>query len=136
MIYSGIYLVNFVSENKAVHTNSSIVLYDAHCNFCSAIVRYFKQKDNTNSILWLANDSKKGTTIIKELKLEKHIDSIIWTDEKNYLIKSIAIIKILEILNWEIRHLLNLFPTKLTDFIYDCIAKNRYLIGSCSNRKN
>ena len=136
MIYSGIYLVNFVSENKAVHTNSSIVLYDAHCNFCSAIVRYFKQKDNTNSILWLANDSKKGTTIIKELKLEKHIDSIIWTDEKNYLIKSIAIIKILEILNWEIRHLLNLFPTKLTDFIYDCIVKNRYLIGSCSNRKN
>ena len=136
MIYSGIYLVNFVSENKAVHTNSSIVLYDAHCNFCSAIVRYFKQKDNTNSILWLANDSKKGTVIIKELKLEKHIDSIIWTDEKNYLIKSIAIIKILEILNWEIRHLLNLFPTKLTDFIYDCIAKNRYLIGSCSNRKN
>ena len=136
MIYSGIYLVNFVSENKAVHTNSSIVLYDAHCNFCSAIVRYFKQKDNTNSILWLANDSKKGTAIIKELKLEKHIDSIIWTDEKNYLIKSIAIIKILEILNWEIRHLLNLFPTKLTDFIYDCIAKNRYLIGSCSNRKN
>ena len=136
MIYSGIYLVNFVSENKAVHTNSSIVLYDAHCNFCSAIVRYFKQKDNTNSILWLANDSKKGTAIIKELKLEKHIDSIIWTEEKNYLIKSIAIIKILEILNWEIRHLLNLFPTKLTDFIYDCIAKNRYLIGSCRNRKN
>ncbi len=136
MIYSGIYLVNFVSENKAVHTNSSIVLYDAHCNFCSAIVRYFKQKDNTNSILWLANDSKKGTVIIKELKLKKHIDSIIWTEEKNYLIKSIAIIKILEILNWEIRHLLNLFPTKLTDFIYDCIAKNRYLIGSCSNRKN
>ena len=136
MIYSGIYLVNFVSENKAVHTNSSIVLYDAHCNFCSAIVRYFKQKDNTNSILWLANDSKKGTAIIKELKLEKHIDSIIWTDEKNYLIKCIAIIKILEILNWEIRHLLNLFPTKLTDFIYDCIAKNRYLIGSCSNGEN
>ena len=136
MIYSGIYLVNFVSENKAVHPNSSIVLYDAHCNFCSAIVRYFKQKDNTNSILWLANDSKKGTAIIKELKLEKHIDSIIWTDEKNYLIKSIAIIKILEILNWKIRHLLKLFPTKLTDFIYDCIAKNRYLIGSCSNRKN
>jgi predicted DCC family thiol-disulfide oxidoreductase YuxK len=135
MIYSGIYLVNFVSENKAVHTNSSIVLYDAHCNFCSAIVRYFKQKDNTNSILWLANNSKKGTVIIKELKLEKHIDSIIWTDEKNYLIKSIAIIKILEILNWETRHLLNLFPTKLTDFFYDCIAKNRYLIGSCS-RKN
>jgi len=136
MICLGIYLVNFVSGNKTVHTNSSIVLYDAHCNFCSAIVRYFKQKDNTNSILWLANDSKKGTTIIKELKLEKHIDSIIWTDEKNYLIKSIAIIKILEILNWEIRHLLNLFPTKLTDFIYDCIAKNRCLIGSCSNRKN
>ena len=74
MIYSGIYLVNFVSENKAVHTNSSIVLYDSHCNFCSAIVRYFKQKDNTNSILWLANDSKKGTTIIKELKLEKQIE--------------------------------------------------------------
>ena len=136
MIYSGIYLVNFVSGNKAVHTNSSIVLYDAHCNFCSAIVRYFKQKDNTNSILWLANDSKKGTVIIKELKLKKHIDSIIWTDEKNCLIKSIAIIKILEILNWEIRHFLKLCPTKLTDFIYDCIAKNRYLISSCSNGEN
>ena len=70
------------------------------------------------------------------MKLEKHIDSIILTDEKNYLKKSAALIKILEILNWEIRHLLKLFPTKLTDFIYDCIAKNRYLIGSCCNGNN
>ena len=119
-----------------MHTNSSIVLYDAHCNFCSAIVRYFKQKDKTNVILWIENDNKKAVEIISKLKLEKHIDSIIWTDEKNYLKKSVALIKILEILNWEIRHLLKLFPTKLTDFIYDCIAKNRYLIGSCSNGEN
>ena len=133
MICLGIYLVNFVSGNKTVHTNSSIVLYDTHCNFCSAIVRYFKQKDKTNVILWIENDNKKAVEIISKLKLEKHIDSIIWTDEKNYLTKSVALIKILEILNWEIRHLLKLFPTKLTDFIYDCIAKNRYLIGSCSN---
>ena len=82
------------------------------------------------------NDNKKAAEIISKLKLEKHIDSIVWTDEKNYLTKSAALIKILEILNWEIRHLLNLFPTKLTDFIYDCIAKNRYLIGSCSNGEN
>jgi len=119
-----------------VNTNSSIVLYDAHCNFCSAIVRYFKQKDKTNVILWIENDNKKAVEIISKLKLEKHIDSIIWTDEKNYLIKSAALIKILEILNWEIRHFLNLFPTKFSDFIYDFIAKNRYLIGSCSNGEN
>ena len=123
MIYLGIYLVNFVSGNKTVHTNSSIVLYDAHCNFCSVIVRYFKQKDKTHVILWIENDNKKAVEIISKLKLKKHIDSIIWSDEQNYLTKSAALIKILEILNWEIRHLLKLFPTKLTDFIYDCIAK-------------
>ena len=119
-----------------MHTNSSIVLYDAHCNFCSAIVRYFKQKDKTNVILWIENDNKKAVEIISKLKLGKHIDSIIWTDEKNCLKKSVALIKILEILNWKIGHLLRLFSTKLTDFIYDCIAKNRYLIGSCSNGEN
>jgi len=119
-----------------VNTNSSIVLYDAHCNFCSAIVRYFKKNDKKNVILWIENDNKKAAKIISKLKLEKHIDSIIWTDEKNYLIKSAALIKILEILNWEIRHFLNLFPTKFSDFIYDFIAKNRYLIGSCSNGEN
>ena len=116
--------------------NSSIVLYDAHCNFCSTIVRYFKKNDKKNVILWIENDKKNAAEIISKLKLEKHIDSIIWTDEKNYLIKSAALIKILEILNWEIRHFLNLFPTKLNDFIYDFIAKNRYLIGSCSNGEN
>ena len=116
--------------------NSSIVLYDAHCNFCSAIVRYFKKKDKKNVILWIENDNKNAAEIISKLKLEKHIDFIIWTDEKNYLIKSAALIKIFEILNWEIRHFLNLFPTKLSDFIYDFIAKNRYLIGSCSNGEN
>lgn len=116
--------------------NSSIVLYDAHCNFCSTIVRYFKKNDKKNVILWIKNDKKNAAEIISKLKLEKHIDSIIWTDEKNYLIKSAALIKILEILNWEIRHFLNLFPTKLNDFIYDFIAKNRYLIGSCSNGEN
>jgi len=116
--------------------NSSIVLYDAHCNFCSTIVRYFKKKDKKNVILWIKNDNKKAEEIISKLKLEKHIDSIIWTDEKNYLIKSAALIKILEILNWKIRYFLNLLPIKLSDFIYDCIAKNRYLIGSCSYGEN
>ena len=116
--------------------NSSIVLYDAHCNFCSTIVRYFKKKDKKNVILWIENDNKKAVEIISKLKLEKHIDFIIWTDEKNYLIKSAALIKIFEILNWEIRHFLNLFPTKFSDFIYDFFAKNRYLIGSYRNGEN
>ena len=79
MICLGIYLVNFVSGNKAVNTNSSIVLYDAHCNFCSAIVRYFKKKDKKNVILWIENDNKKlnenielqilSILIMKSLKL-------------------------------------------------------------------
>ena len=77
MICSGIYLVNFVSGNKEVHMNSSIVLYDAHCNFCSTIVRYLKKKDKKNVILWIENDNKKALEIISKLKLEKHIDFII-----------------------------------------------------------
>jgi len=117
-----------------MNTTSSIVLYDSKCGFCTKIANFLKKKDKKKSINWIENDSNKGIEIILSLKLEEHIDSIIYTDEKNYLIKSDAIVEILKILRCKIRFLIQLFPSKLNDFIYDKIAQNRYLFHKCTVR--
>ena len=110
---------------------SSIVLYDNKCGFCTKIANFLKRKDKKNTIKWIANDSKQAEQLILNLKLDNHLDSIIYTDKKNYLIKSAAIVEILKILQFKIRFLIQLFPLSLCNFIYDKISTNRYLFNRC-----
>ena len=114
-----------------MNNSSSIVLYDNKCGFCTKIAEYLKKKDTENIIQWIANDSSRAKQLILNLKLEHHLDSIIYTDKKNYLIKSAAIVEILKILQFKIRFLIQLFPLSFCNFIYDKISANRYLFNRC-----
>ena len=110
---------------------SSIVLYDNKCGFCTKIANFLRKKDKKNTIKWIDRDSKQAKEIILNLKLEKHIDSIIYIKGDNYLMKSAAVIEILKKLHFKIRFIIQLFPISFCDFIYDKIATNRYLFNTC-----
>ena len=84
---------------------SSIVLYDNKCGFCTKIANFLTKKDKKNTIKWIDRDSKQSKEIILNLKLEKHIDSIIYIKGDNYLMKSAAVIEILKKLHFKIHQL-------------------------------
>ena len=75
-------------------------------------------------------ESDSGSKIINNLNLSNISDSIIVIDKDNYYINGKAIKRISDKFAgiYSIFKLIKLFPTFLIDFVYQIIAKNRYLI--------
>jgi len=126
-------LENFVLENKS--KKEVIVLYDSECGFCNKIALYLKEKDTDNTIFWEERNSEVSSQLFKNHSINKEEDSIIVVINKDYLIKSDAVIYILKLLKFRTYYLLKIIPKKIRDIVYDSIAKNRYLFGKC-NLKN
>lgn len=124
---------NFVLENKS--KKEVIVLYDSECGFCNKIALYLKEKDTDNTIVWEERNSELSSQLFKNHSINKEEDSIIVVINKDYLIKSDAVIYILKLLKFRTYYLLKIIPKKIRDIVYDSIAKNRYLFGKC-NLKN
>lgn len=120
---------NSVSENKS--QKEVIVLYDSECSFCNKIALYLKEKDTNNSIIWEDRNSEKSSELFEKYSIHKKEDSIIVVMNKHYLVKSDAVLNILKLLKFKIYYLLKIIPKKIRDLVYDTIAKNRYLFGTC-----
>ena len=75
-------------------------------------------------------ESDSGSKIINDFNLSNISDSIIVIDKDNYYINGMAIKRIADKFAgiYSIFKLIKLFPTVLIDFVYQIIAKNRYLI--------
>jgi predicted DCC family thiol-disulfide oxidoreductase YuxK len=75
-------------------------------------------------------ESNSGRKIINDFNLSNIADSIIVIDKDNYYINGMAIKRIADKFAgiYSIFKLIKLFPTVLIDFVYQIIAKNRYLI--------
>jgi len=75
-------------------------------------------------------ESDSGSKIINDFNLSNISDSIIVIDKDNYYINGKAIKRIADKFAgiYSIFKLIKLFPTFLIDFVYQIIAKNRYLI--------
>ena len=75
-------------------------------------------------------ESDSGSKIINDFNLSNISDSIIVIDKDNYYINGKAIKRISDKFSgiYSIFKLIKLFPTFLIDFVYQIIAKNRYLI--------
>lgn len=120
---------NSVSENKA--QKEVIVLYDSECSFCNKIALYLKEKDTNNYIIWEERTSEISSELFKKYSIHKKEDSIIVVMNKHYLIKSDSVIYILKLLKFKTYYLLKIIPKKIRDIVYDTIAKNRHLFGTC-----
>ena len=98
--------------------------FDGYCNFCSYWIKFIKNKDLKNKLIY-SNNNKTGSIIVK-------------IDKKIYY-KSDAIIKILEYLNYRpiLIKIIKYIPKIILDFSYITISKYRYNIfgkrNSCYN---
>ena len=120
-------------ENKS--KKEVIVLYDSECSFCNKIALYLKERDSNNSIIWENRHSETSSELLEKHSINTKEDSIIVMTNKNYQIKSDAVMYILKLLKFRTYYLLKIIPKKIRDIVYDSIAKNRYIFGKC-NLKN
>ena len=106
-----------------------IILYDGYCNLCNATLQFIIKRDKRKTFQYYAIQSEEADLLFSTRFIDKNIpDSVILLTEGQFYTKSEAIFKILPQLGNGYRLLLvfKMFPTKLSNKIYDWIASNRY----------
>lgn len=132
---------NFVSESDVIlikfafNILNMIVIFDSNCNFCNKTAKYFKKRDYKNKIHWICRESEESSKLFKKHVIDEQIDSIITITENKYYIKSEAVFLIFKKLNLKYYLFFKITPNALSNYVYDFIAKNRYLFNSCSVHK-
>lgn len=108
-----------------------LVLFDGVCNFCNTSVRFIIKRDKNDLFRFASLQSELGKQMTKErgINTEK-IDSIILIDIGNaYYFKSTAALEIAKKLSglWPLMGLFLYIPESIRDFVYDSIARKRYV---------
>jgi predicted DCC family thiol-disulfide oxidoreductase YuxK len=108
---------------------SQVILYDGYCNLCNATLQFIIKHDKKKVFQYYALQSKEAKLLLNMRFDDKDIpDSVILLSGGQLYTKSEAMFKILPKLGkgYQLLLILKLFPKKISDYIYDWIAKNRY----------
>ena len=106
-----------------------ILLFDGHCNFCNAWVKYIIRRDNAKKIQFAPLQSQVGRKMLEEQNIDvDYTDSLVFFEEERFSVSSTAALRIFSYLDgWERHlHLLSFVPRPFRDTVYRFIAKYRY----------
>ncbi len=109
--------------------NKSIILFDGICNLCNSSVQFILKHDHKKQFLFASLQSDAATKLLLQLNSKNNkLSSILLIEDNKIYNKSTAALRISRELTplWNWFYILIIIPTKLRDFIYDIIAKNRY----------
>ncbi|QOD61424.1 DUF393 domain-containing protein [Polaribacter haliotis] len=111
--------------------NKKVILFDGVCNLCNNSVIKAIKYDKKETFLFASLQSDSGKEITNYLGINTaKIDSIIlYEPNVSYDVKSTAALKVMNDFGgiWNLTKLLWVFPEGFRNFVYDYIAKNRYV---------
>ena len=113
-----------------LNLNKLLILFDGLCPICNSCVRFITKINHNKRIVFCSMESELGSKIINDLNLSHISDSIVVIEKDAYYTNVQAIKRIVDKFTgiYSICKLIKLFPIFVIDFIYQIIAKNRYLI--------
>ena len=102
-----------------------IVFFDTSCLLCNRFVKILLKFDK-NNLYYSGFDSQIAKDILPE-RLRNQPQSVVFYQEGDLFLKSIAILKITSYLRQPLPILVifRILPRALCDFIYDWVARNR-----------
>tara|TARA_B110000093_G_C12894979_1_gene377805 strand:+ start:474 stop:899 length:426 start_codon:yes stop_codon:yes gene_type:complete len=123
------------NELEALMSENVIVVYDGICGFCNKTIQVILTKKPSKKLKFVSFQSKNGIQILKKLNIKENMDSILVIEESAVFIKANAIFILLKHIESPLKFLyyLKLFPSIITNFVYDFISKNRYSLQRKSN---
>jgi len=115
--------------------NKHIIFFDGDCGVCNFWVQWILQRDRKNQFMFASLQSDFGQKFLGERNLDqKQFNTLyLWKFGSYYLIKSKAIIKVLDLLGglYSIGSLAGkIIPASLSDRLYDVISRNRMKISN------
>ena len=110
--------------------DKKIILFDGICNLCNSSVQYIIKKDQKDQFRFVSIQSDLGQQILQYIGLNPlSLDSIVlYEPNVAYYTKATAVIKIAKTIGGisALLQLMEIFPKKINNSIYDYIARNRY----------
>lgn len=104
-----------------------IVFFDGYCNLCNGFVDFLIKRKSNQEIKFA---SLQGSTAQKLLGPTNELNTVIYLRDEVQYKKSKAILMIFSDLGsfWKLSKIFFILPTKICDFLYDCLAKNRFAL--------
>lgn len=111
-----------------VHNAKLIVLFDGDCNLCNSSINFIIKHDIKEQFYFASLQSDVSKQILLQFSIKKiNFDTVVLIENNKMFVKSTAMLKILRHLRcYRFLYFLIFIPTKVRDFFYGVIAKNRY----------
>jgi len=106
-----------------------IVFFDGECGVCNFWVQWILERDKNDRFMFASLQSEFGQKFLSERGLEAKIFNTLylWKPRHYYYTKSRAVLQIAHILGgiYKLSAVGKIFPTFLSDQVYDLISRNR-----------
>jgi len=119
-----------------MHKNASntkitnpVVLFDGVCNLCNTSVRFLLAYNRRENLHFAALQSEFANHLLEKMNYSNlNLRTVVFIENGEVFTKSLAIFKISKhlVYPWKIIYHFRFIPKKLTDWIYDIVAINRY----------
>ena len=103
-----------------------VIYYDGICFVCSSVISALIKMDKNNILHFSPLQSRYAKSTI-DIKYLENMDSVIVKKNEKIFSKSNAAFEVLKELRSPLRFIFYFTPTFFADFIYDFIAKRRYV---------
>ncbi len=107
----------------------SIIIFDGVCNLCNGFVQFVIRNDKSGKFKFASLQSSSAEKILKTFNFPiDRLKTIILVEDSKIYLRSGAVLKIARQLDgiWKISVLLYVFPSFISDAVYNLISKYRY----------
>lgn len=108
-----------------------LVLFDGVCNLCNGAVRFLMPRDRAGQLRFAHIQSATGQAVLRQHGLSvTDWDSFVFVEEGRAYLKAEAAFRIARFMRWP-WSLLRLgcgLPRRPADWLYDRVARNRYVL--------
>lgn len=114
------------------HLDHDLIVFDATCIFCSGFARFMARFDRKDRFRFVTAQSETGRALYRAYDLDPDLmQTNIVIVGGNAHVKMAAFRAAMSALGWPWRlfAVLGFIPQPLSDWIYDGIARNRYVFG-------
>ena len=112
--------------------SKSIIIFDGHCHFCNAVIRFILKRDRHNRFLVSPVQDPVSRKVLRERGINfASLFTVYLVEENGVKTKSAAVFSILKTLPfpWNMFSVFRIIPVFITDTIYSFISRNRFIFG-------
>ena len=111
-----------------MQSKQPVILFDGVCKLCNGTVDFLLRRDRKKQFRFASLQSETGKLLKQQYAIPEDSDSVILIKSDAIYFKSGAVFEIAGMLSypWKIAPFLKIIPKKISDYLYDWIAKNRY----------